>query len=97
LEAIFNRWFSKARDRLRQIVFETSRIRGVTEITSLKDESNESKMAFYLFSLMFLVSLIFLSPDRILQTFTQMQSETGMFEKMQEVARVLKKLVPGLN
>jgi len=98
LKAIFKRWFSNARDRFHQIVFEiTSRVRSVTEITDLTGESGESRKVFYLFSLMFLVSVIFLSPDKILQIITSMNSETGMFEKMQDIARLLRKLVPGIG
>jgi len=98
LEAIFRKWFSKTRDKFHQLVFEiTSRVRSVTGATSLTDESDESRKVFYVFSLMFLVFVIFLSPDKILQMITSINSETGMFEKMQEMARLLRKFVPGIG
>jgi len=98
LEAIFRKWFSKARDKFHQVIFEiTSRVRSVTETTSLTGESDESRKVFYLFSLVFLVSVIFLSPDKIPQMLASVNSETGMFEKMQEMARLLRKFVPGIG
>jgi len=97
LKAIFKIWFSNARDKFHQLVLEiTSRVSSITGITNLTDESDESRKVFY-FSLMFLVFVIFLSPDKILQMLASMNSETGMFERMQEIVRLLRKFVPGVG
>ena len=66
-------------------------------MVNLEDESDESKKAFYLFSLMLLVSLIFLSPDKIPQAFTPPQTDIGVLEKAQEAAKIIKRLMPNLG
>jgi hypothetical protein len=93
LERIFKGTLSKVRFKLQQKVFEISSwVKSIAAITNPEDESTESKKVFYLLSFMLFVSLILLAPDKIPQIFTQ--TETGIFEKAQEV---IKKLVPRLG
>jgi len=93
LEKIFKGTLSKVRFKLQQRVFEiSSQVKSITAITNQEDESTESNKAFYLLSIMLFISLIFLAPDKIPQTFTQ--TGTEIFEKAQEI---IKKLVPNLG
>jgi len=90
LKRIFKGTLSKVRFKLQQRVFEiSSQVKSITTITNQEEESNKT---FYLLSIMLFISLIFLAPDKIPQTFTQ--AGTGIFEKVQEI---IKKLVPNLG
>lgn len=63
---------------------------------NLEDESNESNKTFYLLSLMLLISLIFLSPDKVPQTFSQGHAEAEILEKMQDITKIIRKLMSNL-
>jgi hypothetical protein len=63
----------------------------VAGVISLEDDSNESKRAFYLLSFMLLISLVFLSPDKVPQAFSPMQADNGIFEKAQEITKIIRK------
>jgi len=93
LKRIFKGTLSKVRFKLQQRVFEiSSQVKSITAITNQEDESTESNKTFYLLSIMLFISLIFLAPDKIPQTFPQ--AGTGIFEKVQEI---IKKLVPNFG
>jgi len=93
LRRIFKETLSKVRFKLQQSAIEvSSKIKGLAPIMNLEAESTESKKAFYIISLMLLISLIFLSPDKILQTFTPTQADIGIFEKAQAITKVIKKI-----
>jgi len=64
---------------------------------NLEDESTEPEKAFYLLSLMLLISLFLLSPDKIMQTFSPTQADKGIFEKTQEITKIIKKLISNLD
>jgi len=64
---------------------------------NLEDESTESNRFFSLLSLMLLISLLFLSPDKIQQALTPTEMSTGIFEKAQEIAKIIRKLIPSLG
>jgi len=90
LKRIFKGTLSKVRFKLQQRVFEiSSQVKSITAITNQEEESNKT---FYLLSIMLFISLIFLAPDKIPQTF--IQAGTEIFEKAQEI---IKKLVPNLG
>ena len=71
-------------------------IRFISGVMNLEDGPNESKKAFYLLSLMLLISLIFLSPDKVLQAFSPTQVDNGILEKTQEITRIIRKLTSNL-
>jgi hypothetical protein len=76
--------------KLRQILFETcSQIREITSTAEMEDESTGSRKVFYILSLVLLLYIIFLSPDKIPQIVSQ--TATGIVEKAQEI---IKKLIP---
>jgi len=94
LERVFKRALSKAKSKLQQSLINiSSRVKGITAITSLEKETTDSKKAFYLFSLMLLISLI-LAPDKIPQALTPFQGDTEFFIRVQEI---IKKLTPSLS
>jgi len=98
LERFSRGTLSKVKSKLQQIVIRiSSQVKFVAAIMNLEDESAESKKVFYLFSLMLLVSLIFLSPDKILQTFTPPPTDIGILEKAQEITKIIKKLIPNIS
>jgi len=66
----------------------------MANIITVENESTESKKAFYLFSITVLVSLFFLSPDKIPQIFTPSQTNMSITEKLQEAVKIIKKLMP---
>jgi hypothetical protein len=81
---------SQACSKLRQILFEIcSQIREITSTAELEDESTGSRKVFYIISLILLIYIIFLSPDKIPQMVTQ--TSAGIVEKAQEI---IKKLIP---
>jgi len=95
LERNFKETLSKVKFKLQLRLIEiSSQVKSIVAITNQEDESTESNKAFYLLSLMLFVSLIFLAPDKIPQTFTLTHAETGIFEKAQET---IKKLVSNLR
>jgi len=97
LERIFKETLSKVRCKFQQCIIEiSSHVKSIVAITSLKEESTVSNRAFYLLTLMLLVSLIFLAPDRILQTLPSTPADTGVLEKAQEITKIIKKLIPNL-
>jgi len=98
LERFSKGTLSRVRSKLQQIVIRiSSQVKCITAIINLEDESTESKKVFYLFSLMLLISLILLSPDKILQTFTPSQTDIGILEKAQEITRIIKKLISNMG
>jgi len=74
-----------------------SQIKCIATIMKLDDESTESKRGFYLLSLMLLISLVLLSPDRILQTLSPQHANTEILEKMEDVVKIIKRLVSNLD
>lgn len=91
-EALSKVWFKLQQIRVR-ISTQFSFIAG---LMNLEDESNESNKTFYLLSLMLLISLIFLSPDKVPQTFSQGHAETEILEKMQDITKIIRKLMSNL-
>jgi len=92
---ILRRPLLEVRSKLQQVFAEVStRVKGVTAMTSLENETAESKRTLYLFSLALLISLVLLAPDKIPQTFAPSQASTDIFEKAQEI---IKKLIPTLS
>lgn len=65
-------------------------------IGMMNDESEtaQSPRVFYLISLVLLISLIFLSPDRILQVLPPFELNSGLLEKIQDMVRLLRKFTP---
>ena len=97
LERVFKRKLSDAGSKLQQAAFRiSSQVKCVASIINLEDKSDESNKTFYLLSLVLLISLIFLSPDKVPQTFSQGHAEAGILEKMQEVTKIIKKLMSNL-
>lgn len=93
LERIFQEAISKVWLKLQQIRVRTStQFSFVAGLMNFEDESNDSKITFYFLSLMLLISLILLSPDKLLQAFSPTQVDNGIVEKMQEMARIIKRL-----
>ena len=74
----------------------STQINFISGVINLEDESNESKKAFYFLSLMLLISLVFLSPDKVLQAFSPTQVDNGILEKTQEITRIIRKLTSNL-
>jgi len=68
-----------------------AQVKGFVSAVSLSDESTESNRTFYLVSIMLFISLVLLAPDKIPQTFSIGQVDSGMLNKIQEV---VKKAVP---
>jgi len=98
LERFSRGTLSNVRSRLQQIVIRiSSQVKFVAAVINLEDESIESKKVFYIFSVMLLVSLIVLSPDKILQTFTPPPTDVGILEKAEEITKIIKKLIPNIS
>ena len=91
-EALSKVWFKLQQIRVR-IATQFSFIAG---LMSLEDESNESKRTFYLLSLILLISLVFLSPDKLLQAFSPTQVDNGILEKVQQITKIIRKLMSNL-
>ena len=84
--------FSRIRVRIQHGLLEaTAQVKGFMAVADLSDESTESNRTFYLISLMLFISLVLLAPDRIPQTFSIGQVDSGVLSKIQEV---VKKAVP---
>jgi len=95
LERPFRRTMTKVKSELQQgFVKISSQVKGVMAVTSLENETTESRKALYFFSLMLLISLVFLAPDKIPQALTPSQTLTGIFERAQGI---IKKLTPNLG
>jgi hypothetical protein len=88
-DALSTAWFKLQQIRIK--VF--SEIKSFIAVVNLEDESNESQKTLYLFSLMLLISVVFLSPDRLGQALSPIQMENGLFERIEETARIVKRLV----
>lgn len=61
---------------------------------NVEDETMQSTRVFYLLSLIFVISLILLSPDKIPQILTHAQADSELLGKAQDIAKVFRKLVP---
>jgi len=97
LERVFKVKLSELGSKLQQAAFRiSSQVRCVASIINLEDTSNESNKTFYLLSLLLLISFIFLSPDKVSQTFSQEHAETGILEKMQKITKIIKRLIYNL-
>jgi hypothetical protein len=68
-----------------------AQVKGFVTAANLSDESTESNRTFYLISLMLFISLVLLAPDKIPQTFSVAEVNSGVLDKIQEV---VKKVVP---
>jgi len=98
LERISEGMLSRVSSKLQRTIIEiSSHVKRVAKVVNLEDESTESKKVFYLFSLMVLISLILLSPDKIPQAITPSQTDNGILEKAQEIVKIIKKLMPNLG
>ena len=87
--------FSEIKVRLKHTLLEaTAKARGFLELADLSDESTESNRTFYLVSLMLFISLLFLAPDKIPQAFGTAQINSGIIDKIQEIA---KKAIPFIS
>ena len=83
---------SRIRVRIQHGLLEASvQVKGFVAAVNLSDESTESNRTFYLISLMLFISLVLLAPDKIPQTFSIGQVDSGVLDKIQEV---VKKAVP---
>jgi len=92
LQRLSKEVFSGIRVRLQHGLLEASvQVKGFVAAVSLSDESTESNRAFYLVSLMLFISLVLMAPDKIPQTFSMGQIDSGVLSKIQEV---VKKAVP---
>jgi hypothetical protein len=92
LQKLFKGIFSKIRVRIQHVLLEaTAQVRGFVAAVNLSEESTESNRMFYLISLMLFISLVLLAPDKIPQTFSIGQVDSGVLDKIQEV---VKKAVP---
>jgi len=90
LKRLFKETLPKAKSKLLLWSIRIStQIKSITGAANSDDESTESSKAFYLLSLMLIVSLLFFAPDKIPQTFTLTQAQTGIFEKAQEIVKKL--------
>jgi hypothetical protein len=93
LEKVVEGALSKAWLKLQQIRIRLStQFSFIAGLVNFEDESTESKRTFYLLSFMLLISLVFLSPDKVLQTFSPTQADNGILEKAQEIAKMIRKL-----
>jgi len=98
LKEIFNLGLSEVTSRLQKSVLDiSSRIKGVAALVNLEDESTESKKAFYLLSVLLLIFFIFLSPDKLPQAFAHAQADIGFFERVHELTKIIRKLIPSLS
>jgi len=61
---------------------------------NVEDETTQSTRVLYLLSLILVISLILLSPDKIPQILAHVQGDSELLGKAQEIARVFRKLVP---
>ena len=92
LQRILKEILSKIRIRLQHGFLEvTTQVKSVVTASNLDDESTESNRTFYLISLMLLISLVFLAPDKIPQAFSTAPANSGVLDKIQEI---VKKAVP---
>ena len=84
--------FSRIRVRIQHGLLEASvQVKGFVAAITLSEKSTESNRTFYLVSLMLFISLLLLAPDKIPQTFSIGQVDSGVLDKIQEV---VKKAVP---
>jgi len=95
---MFKEALSKVRLKFQQYFNEfSSQITSIAVIANSEDESNESKKVFYFLSLILLISVILFSPDKIPQTFVPQQAEAGLSEKVHEIIRIIKRLMPNIG
>jgi len=57
-------------------------------------EANQSARVVYLVSFTLLISLILLSPDKILQILESMQPDFELFGKAQDIIKLFRKMIP---
>jgi hypothetical protein len=89
-ERILKRTPSKIRSNLQQSIIEiSSHIKSIIAIINLEYEPTASKKTFYFFSFLLLISMIFLSPDKIPLIFAPMQADIGISEKAKELIEKL--------
>jgi len=92
LQRLSKEIISRIRVRIQHGLLEASvQVKGFVAAVNLSDESTESNRTFYLISLMLFISLVLLAPDKIPQTFSIGQMDSGVLDKIQEV---VKKAVP---
>ena len=84
--------FSEIQVRFKHGLLEaTARIESFFAAADSNDESAKSNRTFYLVSLVLFISLLFLAPDKIPQTFAATDLNLGVLGKIQEI---VKKAVP---
>jgi hypothetical protein len=92
LQRLSKKVFSKIRVRIQHGLLEASaQVKGFVSAVNLSDESTESKRTFYLISLMLFIALVLIAPDKIPQTFSVADVNSGVLDRIQEV---VKKAVP---
>jgi len=90
-ERILKGTLSKISSKLQQSIIEiSSHVKSIIAIIDLEREPTASKRTFYFFSFILLISVVFLSPDKIPMIFTPMQADIGISERAREI---IKKLV----
>jgi hypothetical protein len=92
LQKLSKEIFSRIRVRIQHGLLEArAQVKGFVAAVNLSDESTESNKMFYLVSLMLFISLVLMAPDKIPQTFSVGQVDSGALNRIQVV---VKKVVP---
>lgn len=95
MAAIVDRVKLRVRFRFQQqLVRFLHRLKNFFGAITSEDEGTQSARVFYLVSLMLLISLILMSPDKILQIFAPTQLDSEMLGKAQDIMKVLRKIIP---
>ena len=80
--------FSEIQVRFKHELLEaTARIKSFIAAAHSDDESTKSTRTFYLVSLMLLISLLLLAPDKIPQTLAAADFNPGLLDKIQEIVK----------
>lgn len=74
----------------------SSRIGSVAHLACIPEDSDQSGRTLCFLSLLLLISLVLMSPDRIIEAFSSQRPETGMLEKAQELVKLVRRLIPSL-
>lgn len=70
------------------------RLKNFSEAINTEDETTQSTRVLYLVSLMLLISLILLSPDKILQILAPTQLDSDVLGKAQDIMKLVRKMIP---
>jgi len=94
LAAIVDKVILRVRFRFQQLAWLFHRLENFFGAITTEDEATQSARIFYLVSLMLLISLILLSPDKILQLLASTQLDSEILGKAQDVMKMFRKLIP---